>query len=152
MLGSAKDLLRDLSETNVTDYTQNGKCSNCGECCTDLMPVTDSEISKIHKYLRSHNIKEQKMVVAVNAYDITCPFRDNIHKKCLIYEVRPSICRKFLCSQSYDEVDTNKIEAVKAGRQISMRQEFFGNSSTNDMMMKLAAILFSNKDDQIPSE
>lgn len=34
----------------VKDFTVCGKCSGCGSCCSDLLPVTDAEIKRILKY------------------------------------------------------------------------------------------------------
>lgn len=90
------------------DFTKDGKCSGCGNCCSDLLPMTDQEIEVIRKYIADNDIKEQKHfpVVARNYMDMTCPFRDEKNKLCTIYEVRPTICKAFLCS--YREVDIAK--------------------------------------------
>lgn len=139
--GGPEKIIRDLSETNVTNYTKNGKCSNCGSCCTDLMPVTDAEIKKIHKYLKTHKVKPQKSLVASSEYDMTCPFRDNINRKCTIYEVRPGICKTFICNATKSKIEADKQEAIAKTPQISMRSEFFGDESTNDMLRNIATMI-----------
>lgn len=50
------------------------------------------------------------MVVANAAFDMICPFMDSRKKdkKCDIYEVRPMICREFICCQPPSKVKANK--------------------------------------------
>lgn len=62
-------------------------CTNCGECC-GLVPASQAEINTIRNYIATHNISPIQYKDKV-----TCPFRDNEAKKCLIYPVRPTICR-----------------------------------------------------------
>ena len=64
---------------------------------------------KNKKYVVEHNIKinvnpintlSEKMI------DLTCPFRNNKERKCDIYEVRPKICRSFICNlKNIDNID-----------------------------------------------
>ncbi|MGN1105715.1 MAG: YkgJ family cysteine cluster protein [Huintestinicola sp.] len=63
-------------------------CKNCGKCCGTI-PATPEEISKIVDYINENDITPS------GSYKSTCPFRDNRQKKCLIYPVRPLICRLF---------------------------------------------------------
>lgn len=68
---------------------EHTKCKNCGECCYFIM-ATKNEISKIESYITFHNIKP------IKHKDFgKCCFRDDKEKKCLIYPVRPVICRLF---------------------------------------------------------
>ena len=85
----------------ITDYTKCGKCSQCGECGSGLLPVTDYEIKLIKKYIKKHKVKEItcNFPLTGEITDMTCPFRDNTKKKCNIYDVRPKICRIFLCNK-----------------------------------------------------
>lgn len=62
-------------------------CTNCGECC-GLVPASKVEINTIRNYIATHGISPIK-----HKDKVTCPFRDNEAKKCLIYPVRPTICR-----------------------------------------------------------
>ncbi len=97
--GSLKDMARAYSQ--VTDFTNNGVCSKCGNCCSRTLPMTQKEINQIKLYIKKHNIKRQVHMVNVLAgkqVDWVCPFLDNTKaNKCTIYEVRPSICREFNC-------------------------------------------------------
>ena len=56
---------------SCTDFTINGKCSNCGECCGSILPVTKKEIKRIKAYVRKHNIKPHKNEVAP-AVEMVC--------------------------------------------------------------------------------
>lgn len=87
-------------ETNVVDYTENGKCSQCGSCCTALLPMTDKEIRRLKAYVRKNKIRpRRKNFVTSETIDFTCPFRDETERKCLVYKARPEICRQFICNE-----------------------------------------------------
>ena len=30
----------------MTNFTKNGKCSKCGSCCSNFLPLTQSEIKE----------------------------------------------------------------------------------------------------------
>lgn len=59
----------------ITDFTNNGKCFNCGNCCSNLLPMSEKEVKVIKAYIKTHNIKEQRHN-AMQGADMTCPFRD----------------------------------------------------------------------------
>lgn len=88
------------------DHTANGKCSCCGSCCGRFLPLTRREIKTIHRYVKQHHIQAYvaKLPVAKNHMDFNCPFCDLAagDKKCRIYEVRPEICRGYLCCNVKD--------------------------------------------------
>mgnify|MGYP003261505293 FL=1 len=114
-------------EDNLYNYTVNGKCSKCGNCCSDILPLSDDEIRKIHKYIRQNGIRESKHLIPVAkpVLDMTCPFRDNGKKICTIYEVRPEICRQFICDN--EQQSKMNRERLRVGRCVfSMREVFFG--------------------------
>ena len=88
-------------------FCKDGKCSNCGECCSNILPLTQKEIKRIKKYISKHNIKPCEHVYNVlrdKPVDMICPFRDNVNKRCTIYEVRPLVCRLYMCSNGIDEI------------------------------------------------
>ena len=58
---------------------------------------------------------------------MTCPFRDEATERCLIYEVRPTICQAFICNQSQEAIARNKIRFHSTKQPIAMRYEFFKN-------------------------
>lgn len=59
---SFRQMLKDYSD-GTYDFTDNGKCTQCGECCTNILPMTQAEINNIHKYIKKHNVKEQRHTV-----------------------------------------------------------------------------------------
>ena len=127
MIGTLKQIMRDI-ESGVTDLTDNGNCTGCGECCTCLLPVSDTELNRIRRYVKSNHIKPQPVgaVYAKPMLDLTCPFlRKDVSKdRCMIYPVRPDICAKFKCSNTrngmrYEGDLSNK-------RLVNIREEFEG--------------------------
>lgn len=110
-------------EHGVFDLTVNGKCSKCGNCCSNCLPLTDGEIKDIKAYIKEHDIKEQAhglRVLSGPYRDMICPFLDDSKElKCTIYPVRPSVCKLFLCSRGTPK------QLSKAGRKpIDVRATF----------------------------
>lgn len=114
----------------VYNLTDNGKCTGCGSCCSNLLPMTDKEIKTIKRYIKQHGIKQQIHCIplAQPALDLTCPFLNNGKKteKCTIYEVRPAICRCFICSEPNGAVKHKELREGER-RVVDVREEFFGN-------------------------
>jgi Fe-S-cluster containining protein len=135
MFGTIDNMLRDAA--GVTDHTYNGECSNCGECCSDFLPVSPEDVRRIHRFVKQHNIKEHKNVVLQADFDVTCPFRDNVHRVCTIYPVRPGICREFKCDYSPTKLSENKEYFHRRYDIISMRQEFFGHQGAQEVLASL---------------
>ena len=69
----------------------NFECRNCGECCSNYLPLQEKEIL-IMKQLAK---KENKHPLRQDWYD-RCPFL-NGNNRCDIYEDRPMICREYTC-------------------------------------------------------
>ena len=92
-------------------------CKGCGGCCSNILPVASREIKRIRQYIRKHRIKE---VLSLNPLD--CPFCDitKTKDKCLIYDVRPEICRAFSCTTEIKRL------AAKQMKPVLMREIFFG--------------------------
>ena len=124
----------NLNEIQVTDFTVDGKCSNCGQCCSNLLPMSEDEITRIKKYIRKHNIKERRHNAMVG-YDMTCPFRDDANKKCTIYHIRPAICRNFKCNNTREDILNYKIDFHKRNRVVLMRNEFFGSKEDLELFL-----------------
>lgn len=121
---------RTEMEHGVYNFTHNGECVKCGSCCSNLLPLSASEIKDIKKYVKKHHIKEEKHFVPVSTstmFDFTCPFLhngDNEHV-CVIYQVRPMVCRLFKCDQSREVIETNK-RKLRGSRMIfDVRDTFF---------------------------
>ena len=101
---SRREALNALKDLEITDRFVDGKCSSCGECCSNLLPLTIQEIIKIQKYIEWKKIKpvHHRPAILVGEYiDMVCPFCDlSKKKKCLIYNARPEICRSFNCHEA----------------------------------------------------
>lgn len=117
--------------SGIYDFTVDGKCSNCGSCCSDLLPVSQKEIEVIRKYINKHGIKEQKRIfpTAHPTIDFTCPFRSETEKKCTIYAVRPLICRDWQCDKPSKAILADKKLLKEPRFCVSMRAVFFGKNS-----------------------
>ena len=125
-----------MDNISVIDFTKNGKCSNCGQCCSNVLPLSDSEVKRIKEYIKKHNIKEQRHNAMVGT-DMTCPFRDEANKKCLIYKIRPEICRQFMCNHTKEDIMAWKIDFHKKFNIVFMRNEFYGNTEDIDWFMNM---------------
>jgi Fe-S-cluster containining protein len=122
--------ISDLVKVDLyTQHCVDGKCSGCGDCCIDLLPLTDAELEQLKKYANEHNLKEHRhsLFFDKKAIDLTCPFRNNETKQCDVYAVRPQICREFICSKSLDTAKNDR-DSLSASRiTCSLRYEVFGN-------------------------
>ena len=119
----------------VTDFTKCGKCSHCGGCCSDLLRLSDKEVKTIREYVKKNNIQEVDHSLLfpsdTDAIDLTCPFlsvQGDIHT-CLIYQVRPMICREFMCNMSEKTIDQLQRRYKARYSIISMRGTFFTDES-----------------------
>lgn len=90
------EIVKTIAEgkVKITDNSCGGKCSKCGECCTNFLPISQKEIETIKKYVIANNIRPQKQMLVMQNR-LTCPYYNG--RKCLIYEVRPLICKEFYC-------------------------------------------------------
>lgn len=95
---------------SVRNYCIDGICSRCGDCCSDILPVTDEELNKLRKFVRSRKYKPntQVKIGMMVRYDMTCPFLNSESRHCDVYDIRPEVCRllsamliqmKLLCIQ-----------------------------------------------------
>ena len=123
-------------DLKITNFTCNGKCSNCGQCCGDILHLSESEIKLIDNYLKKHKIKPTPKSIMVD-YDNTCPFRDNKNKKCKIYEVRPQICRVYKCDKTPEKAYKNRELSNKNKLARSMRQLFFNDNEGAKWLKKV---------------
>lgn len=120
-----------LNNHQVTDFTNNGKCSGCGSCCGKMLYLSEKEIKDIRYYIKRKNIKETTRILNVFAdkpmLDMVCPFlSERETDRCNIYEVRPEICRIFKCDntkvfQTFEEMLT----FMDNRELINMQETFF---------------------------
>lgn len=132
MIGTFENMIRDM-ERGVYDFTKDGKCSECGQCCSNLLPMSEKEVAEIRRYIKKHRIRERKHsypapLANPPEMDLTCPFLDESkeNNKCVIYPVRPEICRIFICNVPPSKVRENKSEFWKTHVAVDVRETFFG--------------------------
>ena len=125
--GTIFDVIRQEMEDGVYDFTKGGQCSNCGSCCSRFLPVSGKEVKIIRRYVQKKKVQEQRHRYPTTSPqdDWTCPFRSEVERKCLIYEVRPAICRDFRCDKPRKKIEADK--SLYHGRYavVDMREEFF---------------------------
>lgn len=126
MLGALQQMIEDM-ERGVYDFTQDGECSSCGQRCSRFLPVSAKEVKVIKRYIQKHHIKEQKHFIPVSGPtdDWTCPFRSEKERKCMIYEVRPAICRDFRCDKPAKKIKAKKDMYHGKYQVVDMRKDFF---------------------------
>ena len=118
----------DELKSGKYNFTKDGKCTRCGACCGDLLPIGDNDILRIRNYLKLHPVQECRHLAPTSSptEDDTCPFRDNDRRICTIYAARPEICRDYICSlpASGKGLDIEKYRKQHTRPQ-SMRELFF---------------------------
>lgn len=116
----------DKMNSGVYDFTDDGKCTQCGACCSRYLPMTQKEADVIHRFVKKHDIKEFKHLFPVSndTFDMTCPFMDDSKQKekCRIYSVRPEICKQFICSKEKKSFNGHWQQYSV----VDMRKEFYG--------------------------
>jgi len=87
--------------------------------------MTHTELKRLKSYVKKHKIKPQKAnLPLVNFVDLTCPFRDNKNKKCLVYHIRPVICKQFICNHTKRDIFNLEKNKPKDFTIVNMRKEF----------------------------
>lgn len=127
MLGFLEDVICDM-EAGVFDYTDNGQCSNCGQCCSRFLPVSEKEVKEIKRYVKKHHIEACIHFAPTREplIDLTCPFRDNTKRICTIYDVRPAICRDFKCDKPKKKIMANKEMYHERYNVVDFWEEIYG--------------------------
>jgi Fe-S-cluster containining protein len=72
------------------------------------------EIKEIAKYISEYGIKAKTRAQMFPKYqiDMRCCFIDDLTKTCMIYPVRPDICKSFICNQSMIDIHHNKMKIL----------------------------------------
>lgn len=115
--------------------SKNGKCMRSGKCCSNLLQLNREEILKIREYIDKNNIlPEEKYIVESrpNVFVESCPFLDTNKGKfentsCRIHEIRPKVCRDFICDDKIMVEKYIKGEDIIPGEIgiINLRKTFF---------------------------
>lgn len=121
---------------NLTDYTRCGDCSNCGQCCSDILHLSEEEIKRIDKYLKENKVIQHNK----GKTNLMCPFRNEMLKKCDIYEVRPEICRIFKCNKTPEEAFRNREFTNFNKKPRSLAELFFKDDSKIKFLKEIIPI------------
>ncbi|WNB90923.1 YkgJ family cysteine cluster protein [Bacillus sp. NEB1478] len=70
-------------------------CEGCKGLCCGPVPVTENELKKIKKKIKTLPSKTRSELENQNRYYGTCIFYDLDKDRCGIHSARPEICRKF---------------------------------------------------------
>lgn len=141
-LTNIEEIISDCAHGSY-DFTKNGKCSGCGQCCSNHLVMSDHEIELIRNYVKKNGIRPVNHIPAVlncdEAEDGMCPFLDTTkkEKKCLIYKVRPKICRMYQCNNEPEWNIGNlsffeRVRSVNVRKEIFMEGEFYIDPETVD--------------------
>ena len=84
---------------------QKNRCYRCGNCCKIDKQTTLQEFELAFNALKKHgiNLKGNRLPNGKIAWPIPCPALKNGQAFCLIYKIRPFVCRQFLCGKTYKE-------------------------------------------------
>lgn len=105
------EIIKEMAEGNIkiVNNTICEECSKCGECCSPFLPICQDELNIIQKYIIDNNIKPQTQVMVMQNR-LACPYWNG---RCLIYEVRPLICKEFYCNKKMDMKEASKFQDKK---------------------------------------
>ena len=125
-IGTLEQVIMDM-KSGVLDFTKDGECSNCGQCCSNFLPMSVKDAKRIKDYVQRKHIQEcvHRPPTADPVKDYTCPFRDDEKRICTIYEVRPAICRDFRCDKPRKNIEADKRMYHKRFDILDMRESFF---------------------------
>lgn len=134
------------SKKTITDFTVDGKCSGCGSCCSDLLPLTKSDIKRVKQYMKRHHIELTPSKKEADM-DLTCPFLAD-DKRCKVYAARPMICRTFICNKK-PSINQGTVEWMRSATKLSMRA-VFGNDRRNAILLQYIDFLAKMAGEPMP--
>ncbi|GAA0361057.1 YkgJ family cysteine cluster protein [Bacillus horti] len=102
-------------------------CKGCKGLCCGPVPVTESELRRIKKKIKSMPLKLRSQLENQQRFYGTCIFYDLDHDRCGIHTVRPNICRMFGYYQEL--VCFRKPELATKNMNSSTQQEYVGTLS-----------------------
>jgi len=125
---------------------KDGKCSSCGECCGSApYPFTLEDIKRVKEYVIKNNIKPHEIVNG-DVIDMSCAMFDHHTKRCMVYEVRPEICRKFTCDycNKHGKIEIKDAVIIKNNKMVVASMDSLFNASP--LQILVALMLMSEED------
>ena len=127
----------------VTDFTKNGKCSGCGACCSTYLPITQKELKVLKAWVKKNRYKPSNIYAPTNmrghTLDLTCPFLNKDTGKCDVYDIRPAICREFICNKDISKRYRNAFTVH------NLRKDIFGDDNGLNAVQAELLIMNSQK-------
>lgn len=96
-----KDIIKMTIEEGYrgADFTCNGICSKCGECCGAILPLDQEDVDKISEYVLENKIHSIAATLIMQN-KLQCPYyTGNKEKGCAIYPARPKVCKLYKCDK-----------------------------------------------------
>ena len=135
-----EQLMAEVNEKmQVVDCSKDGRCSDCGQCCTNILPVNFQEINRIQRFIEKHKIQACTHFAPLANFggDMICPFRDGKEKRCTIYPVRPAACKSFFCGNTREAILAARDKVYRnSSLEIDMRATFFGGPPVAEEYLK----------------
>lgn len=135
----ASDLFKPSPEAFV-DLTDHGVCRDCGNCCGNILPITQDDYLRIRSYVDAHKIKPSKQWFLKGFTKPTvhndCPFLlDKDEHRCAIYPVRPGICKHWTCHNPHIEPSLVAWGLRNQGKikQVNMYATFFPEETKKEV-------------------
>ncbi len=120
----------------MTNFMKDGKCSKCGSCCSNFIPLTEEEIKELKELVKKPDTEVQIKYDDKGRFYFMCPFLilNAVSKetRCSIYENRPSICRLFRCDKPNEKLP---LEEAKKYRVVDMLHEIVNYDYQKDIGM-----------------
>lgn len=124
---NGKEFIEHQLNGKVVDLN-NPTCNYCNECCSLLTMISEEEYLKLKKYLTKDKHGRQIFESSVKGWiktgekcdlNLMCPF-SNKNKRCAIYNIRPSICRKFHCKSSLNLLSVDEKLAIENNKHFTI--------------------------------
>lgn len=129
------------SPPDVVDFTDNGKCQDCGNCCGNFLPITNAEKATIRRYVKKHNLHPAKPYFVEGPWakptvHTECPFLLNTDgHRCMIYSIRPGICRAYTCHDPLHNPEVVRV-SLRSTETVNMYIEFFPKETYREAKKK----------------
>ena len=100
------------------------QCKECGACCSNFLPLTKKELHELKSWAQEYQYKPEPLT---DYLEVSCPFLNPTTHRCVCYEHRPEVCRKYVCEAQ--EVPIVFSKKPKKYRVVNLREELFGEET-----------------------
>lgn len=140
----------NIQNKHIVNHCIEGRCSQCGECCADFLPLTFKEVQILKKYIEENNVELTDWdfinpVTQKHETHLLCPLLDKDTKLCKAYTARPNICKTFKCCKNPKIVIKERDAIARASKYNTMDKH--SGHITN--VYSIYELLTGNKDKTI---